>query len=245
MFELPTTPLSIGQVLDLSIKNYLRNFRLVLPLVLAAIVVSCANLTAQMEFRNQPAATAIVALILYIPAVYIGMALLSLLWGTSLDEPLSMGEALGLAARKLLPIILYYILLSLAVTGGLILLVIPGIILAVTLVLGQYAIIIENAGPVEALKRSHSLVWGNWGRTAAVLTVVVLIYIAVDVVFGLVVGVASLGRNPATIAIIVGILTGTMSSILAPFTVSAGLVLFADLRLRKEGADLEEAIDNL
>lgn len=246
MIELPSHPISIGKILDLSIRNYLASFGHVLPVVILVAVLGALNMTMQLAFPTDFLLVGIIRLVFAALGIYLNAALLALMWGASLETPSTPGEAMSIALRKFLPMLGFGILLVLAITGGMILLIVPGIILMVSLVLGQYAIIIEDAGPIAAMKRSHNLVWGgNWWKTAAVLTIVALIYVAVFVALGLVTGVFSAIHNRTAFVIIVGLVSSVISAALSPLAVSTGLVLFTELTLRKEGADLEAAIDNL
>ena len=60
-----------------------------------------------------------------------------------------------------LPMIGTIILTALAVIGGLILFIIPGLIFAAWFSLASYAVVAEKKGPVDAMKRSKQLVKGH------------------------------------------------------------------------------------
>ena len=246
MFELPTEPMSIGKILDLSIRNFIRCFKPTIPLILLLIVINSIAVLTQVGLESQPAVAGTVRLVLAIPSLYISMSLLVLMCGLTREQSMRVDQAMAIALRLFPRMILFYILLGLATFVGLILLIIPGIILTVSLVLGQYALVLEDLGPMDALKRSHSLVWGgNWGKTAAVLTVVALIYIAVMVIVTLALGLLTFAAGPDAMTITSVLFSQVISAVLAPFAISTGLVLFQELRLRKEGSDLEMAIDSL
>jgi uncharacterized membrane protein len=75
------------------------------------------------------------------------------------DEP--QFSAYGSQSRKLLQYIIAYILFSLIVLIGLCVFIIPGIYLAIRLQFFSAAIVDENCGGVEALKRSWSITKGQ------------------------------------------------------------------------------------
>ena len=67
------------------------------------------------------------------------------------------------------------ILFTLAVMIGTLLLIIPGLILMVSLLLCFPTALFDRQGPGFRLTESHRLVWGNWWRTAAILSVGLII----------------------------------------------------------------------
>jgi hypothetical protein len=79
-------------------------------------------------------------------------------------------QAFGLV----LPVTVYLLLYFLAMTIGMILLFVPGLFLAILLLPGAALIILRNAGVLDALRRSASLVWGSWWFTLGVLLVLML-----------------------------------------------------------------------
>jgi hypothetical protein len=72
-------------------------------------------------------------------------------------------ELLKKSMPLILPLLLVGILVALAVVGGLILLIIPGIIFAVWFAFSNYTLILEGKRGTEALKASKALVDGRWG----------------------------------------------------------------------------------
>lgn len=99
-----------------------------------------------------------------IPALITALHVVSLLRIADGERP-SVGEAFGLAADRVAPAIGATVLYMLAVAAGLILLVIPGIWLAVRLYFGAQAAVVDGLAPVDALKRSFELVRNRWWVT--------------------------------------------------------------------------------
>ena len=93
------------------------------------------------------------------------------------EEPTVAG-ALRAAAPRLLAAVGAVALYSLGVAVGLLLLVVPGIWLAVRGYFAAQAAVVDGLGPVEALQRSAEVVKSRWWRTLGVL-----------LVFGLVTGI--------------------------------------------------------
>jgi hypothetical protein len=92
------------------------------------------------------------------------------------EEP-AVGSALRAAAPRLLAAVAAVALYSLAVAAGLIVLIVPGIWLAVRWYFAAQAAVVDGLRPVAALRRSDEVVRTRWWRTFGVL-----------LAFGLIVG---------------------------------------------------------
>jgi hypothetical protein len=93
------------------------------------------------------------------------------------EEPTVAG-ALRASAPRLLAAVDAVALYTLGVAAGILLLVVPGIWLAVRWYFAAQAAVVDGLGPVDALRRSAEVVKSRWWRTLGVL-----------LVFGLVTGV--------------------------------------------------------
>jgi len=164
--------------------------------------------------------------------------------GRAIDAP-SLGEALSRTPALLGALVLYCI----AIIGGTIVLIVPAIILMVSLTLGLYLVVADNVGPLEALRRSHKLIWrGYWWRTSAVMMVAFIVYsvpaLLVGGIVGFVIAMLAMGSNqtdPGMISVVT-VLSGFSSSfvtgLLMPLMTSILLVHMRELQLRRSGADL-------
>jgi hypothetical protein len=169
-------------------------------------------------------------------------------------EDMGLGTALQKALGRLPALLLMTILFTIALTLGFVLLIIPCLILMVSLVLCFSTALFDNKGPVSALSESHRLVWGNWWRTAAILTVgfvvVLVIYLAVSLVIGVLSPLLVLsGGDVGTVVLvtmITSLLLGVMMSLLVtPLYISLLLAVYWDLKLRKDGGDLAARVGAL
>ncbi|MEM6582183.1 MAG: hypothetical protein AAF699_12955 [Pseudomonadota bacterium] len=256
MYEKPTAPLSIGGVLDDGFKLLRASFMAVL---LFAILGSVFNQLPSLPIdeTTAPASVvigfALIALLLFLIGwPWANGALIERMDAIASQRESSLGQASRVGVRRLLPMLGCYILYILAVMGGSILLLIPGIILGVSLILGPYLVIVENLGPVEALRRSHKLVWGDWWRTAIIFTVIVFVLLSLYVLIGLA-GVfagynaAASGEEVLPLSTIVAAIAVTIivSAFVIPVLSAFSLSILNDLKLRKEGSDLSERLDAL
>jgi len=132
--------------------------------------------------------------------------------------------------------------------------------ISVRLSLAVPAIVLEGAGPVTALKRSWQLVQGSWWRIFGItlLAGIVVAFIAgilqipftiVGTLVGGSSGLGSIFNHGATAAAAVAgpsllaIIIGAIGSIIAatctrPISAGVTVLLYADMRMRKEGLDL-------
>lgn len=76
------------------------------------------------------------------------------------------GTMLSTSIKYIIPTFLASLLAGLAIFGGMILLIIPGIIFAIWFAFPMYAIIFDNKKIVESLSFSKSLVSGRWWAVA-------------------------------------------------------------------------------
>lgn len=75
-------------------------------------------------------------------------------------------------APALVSAIIANVIVSLAVMIGFVLLIVPGLFLAVSFTFVVFAIGVEDAGPIEALQRSWELASGNRWRLLALVIIV-------------------------------------------------------------------------
>ncbi len=102
----------------------------------------------------------LLGLLLVVVSLMVQVAIVRALDGDN-DNPDVM-ELLKKSKSLILPLLLVGILAALAVVGGLILLIVPGIIFMVWFAFSTYTLILEDKHGVEALKASKALVVGRW-----------------------------------------------------------------------------------
>jgi hypothetical protein len=166
---------------------------------------------------------------------------------------LGVGAALAASLTRLPAMVLMVFLFMIAIMIGAILLIIPALILMVSLVLCFNTALFENKGPVSALSESHRLVWGNWWRTAAILTVGLIVILVIYLVAGMIIGILApflmLGGaadDALLFTIVSSLLVGLLMSLLVtPFYIALAISIYWDLKLRKDGADLAARVGAL
>jgi hypothetical protein len=117
---------------------------------------------------------------------------------------------------------------------------VPGVYLYGALAVATPALLFEDARGTKALRRSRELVRTRWWSTAgALLAASLLTAIVQGAVSGALVGAIVGSHGNQLVADILGVITGTASSMITtPFLAAVIVVLYFDLRVRKEGFDL-------
>jgi len=148
-----------------------------------------------------------------------------------LGRPIRLGDSLGVAVRLFLPVLGALICMGLAVGFGLLLLVVPGIMLATALSVSVPASVVERLGPIGSLRRSANLTNGYRWKILGI---------------GLLLFVVSLGSS-ALIALLgfglgaaIGGLAGfIVQSLVGAFYSIVAVVMYHDLRVAREGVDTD------
>lgn len=237
-------PLSLGDVLDTSLGIYRQLFT---PLLVVSILTQSLPLAVSVYVESsggvfeQPALwTLAMGLALVLGSVgtaastfavanaYVGTAIT---WQEAfLRSTPFMGRLIGTS-----------MLVSLLVGLGLIFLIVPGVILLTGLVLTPPALVLEDlAGGPPAMARSWALSRGHrWRILGALLVALVLLLIPGIALGSLMVAGASAELAEETLALAAMIVTAFLQILVYPYFYVLTTVLYYDLRVRKEGLDLE------
>jgi hypothetical protein len=274
MYQKPTVPQSIGGVLDDTLQLYKASFASCwLPALLAALVSGAFSYFAVAVPLTHalPQANPILAamnrskelgpgynlgnICVWLVSLFAYGMMIANISAVSRAEAPSFGSALSLSLRRLLPIIGAVILFSLVVGVGLVLLIIPGIYLAIRLCLFFVPLIDESQGPATALGTSWRLIGGNWWRVLIVVTVLFVILFVLELLLAAVAGVVGVlvgTTRPADVAHMVAQVTlatvaigAVVSVFTAPLVSAMAVALYHDLLLRKGGGDLEARLGAL
>lgn len=257
LYQLATAPRGIGQVLDSVFQLTRVTFVPLLPLALLTGLISAIPMFYMLTsgVLEDPEGLAGYMMSLgYWVSFLVTMPLSFMLYGscillsesTAQGNPFGTGKCIAFVARRLLTIILAFILFMLAVAIGTVLLVIPGLLLMVSLYLFLPAIVLDGKGAIESLKYSHGLVWGNWWRTAAIVTIAVIIIYVLMLLVGAAIGLALIvtGLTPATAFLIETGTSALATLVITPFFTALYVEVYRDLKMRKTGGDLASRIES-
>jgi hypothetical protein len=241
-------PLRVGEILGTAWRLYQRHWRRLLPI--AAVVVVPFTLlqylfgdwlrrqgevtSAQQVSTSQWAVgaaglvTALGGLLMYL--VMTGAITRAVAAEAAGQDP-SLEQSYRFGFHRLGPVLLVSVLVGLAVVGGLILLIIPGIWIGIRLATSTQALVVEGRRPTEAMGRSWNLVGGHWWHAFGTLLLAGLLTFLVNALITTPFGATNwLGQ--AVAAAVATVVT-------LPYSTLIGVLLYLDLRARKETLTLE------
>jgi hypothetical protein len=240
-------PLSVGEILDTSFQVYRRHFS-----ALATIVLVCNGLPIllQVYTRSGGGGSWALTLLYIVLVVVLGLiatgASVFVVSESYLGRAITAREALARAGPYVGPLIVASLLVGLLVMVGFILLVIPGMIILCGLALTVPAVVVESASPLDAMGRSWTLTRGYrlrmFGLFVLIFLLILVPYIAVMGAFGIASAMfAATGAKGMGAGIILAgtVVAAVVQLLLSPLYQAALVVAYYDLRVRKEGFDLE------
>jgi hypothetical protein len=242
-------PLGIGEILSTAFQLYRRHWRTLLAI--AAVVVVPLTLLQYLFgdlIRTQGETTrngvvvetatwsvgiagllaALVGILMYL--VLTGAITRAVAAEVAGEDP-SVEQSYRFGFHRLGSVLLVSVLVGLAIIGGLILLVIPGIYIGVRLAVSIEALVVEGRRGTQAMGRSWGLVGGHWWHAFFTLLVAALLTGIVNAVI-----TAPFG---ATNWFAQGVAAAVATVVTLPYGVLVGVLLYLDLRARKERLTLE------
>jgi hypothetical protein len=249
-------PLSIGEILDVAIKIYLRNawtlFRVVLVVVAPVQIVS-ALIEASAVNDSDSGSLSSHDLALYLSAIgaaaILGVLANTVATGASfkavadayLGEQPTWRSSLRFAFARLHSILWITILGGIATVVGLVFCIVPGVYLWIAFAVAVPVLLTEGVKGTSALGRSRALVRGRWWGTFGVVLLGTILAGVVAAAIGGLAGFAAGSTDPGSVAgFLVNSVSGTLGSMIStPFTAAFVSVLYFDLRVRKEAFDLQ------
>jgi hypothetical protein len=255
-------PLSVGEILDAAIKIYRARFATLVKVVfvvvapvqvVSAIVqisVPSESITSTDQFGNTEfdAAALIGTLVALFGTAVLGWLAGQLATATSLkvvsdaylNEERDWTDSLRFAKDHLLSLVWLAFLIGLLGILGFLACVIPGVYFYVAWSVAVPVLLLENERGFKAMRRSRQLVKGFWWRVFGCLIVAAILGSVVAGVFqGVLVGF-TFNSDSELVRVIAAAIAGIASSVLVtPFSAAVNAVLYFDLRVRKEGFDLE------
>lgn len=242
-------PRSFGEILSGALRIYLDNATKLLVIV-AIVVVPLSFISAlatetvasptetTVEVFGQPVTTAEPrSFIILLAAALIAAAIGVMIWAVleaailrgaaqaTIGDPVDVQASYRWGFRRFGSVLLVAVLIGLVVVGGLILLIIPGLVFLVFLSVSIPALVIEDRRGREALKRSWNLVSGHFWHAVGVILVAAIIASLVSSL------ISAIGGDNWVVR---WIFAAIAQIITAPFTALVGVLLYLDLRARKE-----------
>jgi hypothetical protein len=242
-------PMGIGEILSTAFQFYQRHWRTLLAI--AAVVVVPVTLLQYLlgdQVRTQGEETAN-GVVIETATWAVGIAglvtaLAGLLMFLVLTGAITRAVAAEVAGEdpgveqsyrfgfhRIWSVLLVSVLVGLATVGGLILLIIPGIYIGVRLAVSIEALVVEGRRGTQAMSRSWELVGGHWWHAFATLLVAWLLIGVVNAVI----------TAPFSGAgwFVQAVAAAVATVVTLPYGVLVGVLLYLDLRARKESLTLE------
>lgn len=241
---MPTTalrPRSVTEIVDASFQIYRAHFG---PLVLCSAIAYLPSILLQLLLGAAPdtiaalgmAGTAIMSFIGAIAGMlsYGLMAAVITVCGSQayLGEPVDVGAAVRRALPRIGAVIGVSFLVGLATMLGLILFIVPGIIMAARYFASTPALVLEDLGPTDAMRRSAELSNGRKWHIIKAFLLILAIYFVLAMGLGMLMAfVRSTTLQTA--------LSSVLTVCLYPLLSLVVTLLYYDARVQSEGLDIE------
>ncbi len=244
----PSRPQSIGEVLDTGFRIFQSTLLPCLPYGVAWVIVGQLANIDDLAAGRPPRLFGGSDPIWWLWYA-LGLALTLILWSSLIlrQSALASGAPSSMRGELRLALVRLPQLLALASSGivacavGLALLVVPGLYLAVAFLFAVPALFARRRGPLDALAYCARLVYGNWWRTAFILTIAAIVALVLYVVLAATALFALTAGGIADVAVITAVSRAAgiaMGAVIAPFACAMILATFGELRTRREGLDL-------
>jgi len=258
-------PLALGEILDVAIKLVRRNWRTLCVLVLVValpvailnflVTTSTTTYDATLDVRSPEGdgtaydAGQVVNTLLGI-ALYlvVSVGCVQAVGEAYMGRRPDWRSSLRIGARRALPALGLSILYVIGLFFGVFALIVGAIFLAVRWSVAMPALVLERRGPIAALGRSWNLVGGFWWKSFGTLLIAYLLLVVLSIAFGALLG-GVLAVLSAVDSLLGLVLQQAVNVVVQLFTLpvfaAVTVVLYVDLRVRKEGFDLALAADRI
>ena len=245
-FEAMTT----GSLLDRAARLYANNFSLLLGITAAAYVpfylimlVFESSLNLNPNDENVAWASVlylIVFMVLWTSVAFpiSGGAATYAISERYLGNEVALNRALRRGLVNFWSVSMAQITVSVKVMLGFLLLIIPGVLWWLSYSVVVPAIIVEGQKSTASLRRSRELMKGHRGKAFAITMVLIVLEGLSSYAISSLIGIFG-GTDSAAGAVLHSATNSLKSIILAPLGIVATILLYYDMRIRKEGFDLE------
>lgn len=245
--EASSVQFSIGRVIGSSFGVYARNF---ISFTILALLIGVISLVLGLTIAEDPAALA-AGQINYMATgvgflglmVVNGLTQAAIIYGTFQDlrgQKAGLGDCIARGLTTVIPVIVGSILFSLAVGFASLLLLIPGIILALMWWVYIPVIVVEGKGITGSFGRSSELTSGRRWHILGLIVIVILISFAAQFVFGFVTVFAITLSGATDVTVIAAVIEYVATSLVTAFGAVLVAVGYYYLRAEKEGIDVNQ-----
>ena len=248
----PFRPLTLGELLDRTFSLYRRHFMLfvgiaAVPHVVMLLFNVTLALSAAVPIGGFPALIATISMLFvyFVTTVFTQAASVVAVSRVQLGQQVTVGQAFSAVRSSIVELIVLTLNLGVRIMLGFLLLVIPGIVLAMMYALAVPVAVLEETSVSETLERSAFLTKGHRGRIFVIYALLVILSVILTVAW----------QVPAVL--VTRTLTGPAGRIVSEFgsfvartalapLLTIGLsLMYYDERIRKEAFDLEHMMSQL
>ena len=236
-------PLTVKGLLSQSMLLYRENFLKLIGIAVPGAVIG--SLAFQSIWIYGPSQ------VLEIALLYIGIAAFQSLIVTAagviaisdglLGQSIRVGQAYSRVASSLFPLLGALTLFTIAISIGLPTFVL-GVVAYVWFCLAAPVVMIEGEGGSGALKRSRIIVKGHFKRACVVVVLVTIVQVLVTI---LLLSLPRFTGNLPGLPSLFSLLSVCLFLFIEPFKVVSTTMLYYDLRVRKEGYNLQTMAEEL
>ena len=242
--------LTTGALLDRAVRLYANNFTLLLGINAVAYVpfylimlLFQSSMSLNPHDENAPWAAVlylIVFMVLWTSIVFpiAGGAATYAISERYLGNQVSISAALRSGLASFWSVSIAQITVSIRVLIGFVLLIVPGVLWWLSYSVVVPTILVEGQKAQASLRRSRDLMKGQRGKAFAIVIVLVLLEGLAGAGAGSVAKFL-ISAETAAGAVLHSAINNLMSIFLAPLGIVATILLYYDMRIRKEGFDLE------
>jgi hypothetical protein len=252
----------IGEILDAAVALYRARFAKLL-LVTAAVVVPIQVFTALVLLSAQPdhfeigvtgaptpvydsgdaaaqlGATIVILVIGAIATAFVSAACTRIVADAYVDHAATTGEAVRDAGRRLLPLIGVTLVVAAAQFAGFLACFVGAIVPFVFFAVAVPVLILEHTGVFRAIGRSVELTKSKFGHVLGLVLAAQLLGVVLQGGLTALLGIGLASDNATVLVILQSIANAISAIITTPFLATATVALYFDLRVRKEGFDIQ------
>lgn len=234
MFKFNSEPMDKQTILENSFELYKQTFSISLPYSAAIACLTSLPLPLVLSPLWPSIGLIIIISLCGILAFILSGALLFHLYSYCSGVPCNFLSALKHALIKLPTLLLLAAVYVIIVLSGTMLLILPGIILAFSLMFSFTLALTDNTPMLQTLIKSHRLVWGNWWHSFLIVSLPLLLNIVLSMVCFITVAEIAINMKLSimTAGMILALLNIVLQTFFIPLILDVILVLLHDLRQR-------------
>ncbi len=234
-----------SEAFNLYFDNFLALFFIAVISTIPGFLYSHSAMSSRMSGASQGilAGTLLPLVLTVLASTFSTAMMIELISKKYLHKPQTMGDYFQNILPFILPIIGLSILESFAVGIGFILLIVPGLIVLTGLSLSGQVLIIERTSVSNAMKRSWELSEGNRMQIFGFLFIMWLAaWVGQYILITLFSGTFNF-NNFQSNYLVFNIFSNLLNALIAPITICILILIYFNLRIKKEGFGLEHMVD--